>query len=145
MSSDLLIIAGLLNLLAAALHVAIIIGGPNWYRFFGAGEAMATMAEQGSLKPTFITLGITVIFIVWSGYAWSGAGLLPTMPFLKWALPLMTAVYLFRGVGGLVVPFATDHPKIKQNSTFFWLWSSAACLVIGIVHLVGILAVWPTL
>ena len=28
-------------LIAALLHVACIVGGPAWYRFFGAGERMA--------------------------------------------------------------------------------------------------------
>lgn len=38
---------GSLTLLAAVLHVFIIVGGADWYRFFGAGEAMAQMSEQG--------------------------------------------------------------------------------------------------
>jgi hypothetical protein len=32
---------GALSLVAALLHIAIIVGGPAWYRFFGAGEALA--------------------------------------------------------------------------------------------------------
>ena len=47
-----LIFGGVGSMLAASLHIAIIIGGPEWYRFFGAGERMATLAGQGSLIPT---------------------------------------------------------------------------------------------
>ena len=144
MSLDLLILAGALSLLAAILHVGVVIGGPSWYRFFGAGESMAQMAEQGSLKPTFITLGITVL-IVWGFYAWSAAGLIPRMPFLKLALLAITGIYLFRGIAGMVAPFASNHPQVKQNSTAFWLWSSAICLVIGLFHLMGMVAIWPSL
>jgi len=43
-------IAGCLSLLASLAHLAIIVGGPSWYRFFGAGEQLATMAEQGLLR-----------------------------------------------------------------------------------------------
>ena len=145
MSFDLLIVAGSLSFLVAALHIFVIIGGPNWYRFFGAGEALALLAEKGSLKPMFITLGITAVLIIWGAYAWSGAGFLPNMPMLKLALSTISAVYLIRGVGGLVAPFVSNHPKIKQNSTAFWVWSSIICLVIGIIHLMGILVIWTTL
>lgn len=33
-----LMIGGILSMLAALLHVAVIFGGPDWYRFFRAGE-----------------------------------------------------------------------------------------------------------
>ena len=58
------------------LHLAIIAGGPDWYRFFGAGEGMARMAERGMLKPALITLGIAAILAVWAAYAFAGAGLI---------------------------------------------------------------------
>jgi hypothetical protein len=32
---------GILSAIAALLHAAVIAGGPDWYRFFGAGEEMA--------------------------------------------------------------------------------------------------------
>ena len=56
-----LIAAGMLNAAAAILHLAVILGGPDWYRFFGAGEGMARMAEQGMVRPVLITLGIAAI------------------------------------------------------------------------------------
>jgi putative oxidoreductase len=145
MNFDLLFIAGSLSMLAAALHIGVVIGGPNWYRFFGAGEAMALMADNGSLKPTVITLGIAIVLFVWGTYAWSGAGFLPNMPLLKLALSAITTIYLIRGIGGLVAPFVTNHPQIKQNSTAFWVWSSSICLVIGLFHLMGLIAIWKTL
>ena len=47
MREPFLILAGSLSGLAALLHVAAIVGGPDWYRFFGAGEGMAGAAERG--------------------------------------------------------------------------------------------------
>lgn len=45
-----LIVGGGLSLLASLLHVACMIGGPDWFRFFGAGEAMAqAVARAASL------------------------------------------------------------------------------------------------
>lgn len=145
MDFELLVVAGSFSFLAAALHVGVVIGGPNWYRFFGAGESMALMAEQRSVKPTIITLSIAAILFVWGCYAWSGAGFFPSMPFIKLALSLITASYLFRGLGGLIAPFVTNHPQIKQNSTAFWIWSSAICLVVGLFHLIGVVSKWSAL
>jgi putative oxidoreductase len=145
MNIDLLIIAGLFSFLAACLHIGVVIGGPRWYRFFGAGESMALMAEKGSLKPTVITLTIAIILFLWAFYAWSGAGFFPNMPFLKPALSTITAIYLIRGLVGIVAPFVSNHPQIKQNSLGFWIWSSAICLVIGIFHLMGLIAIWQKL
>lgn len=36
-----LVFAAALSAIAASLHLAIIVGGPAWYRFFGAGERFA--------------------------------------------------------------------------------------------------------
>lgn len=131
--------------MAAALHICVIVGGASWYRFFGAGETMVVLAERGSLRPAFITLGVTLVLLVWGLYAWSGAGLLPKMPFLKLGLVTVTTIYLVRGLGGLIAPFVSDHPQISQNSVSFWVWSSIVCLAIGMVHLFGIVSKWSVL
>jgi len=82
-----LIAGGILSAGASLLHLGIITGGPDWYRFFGAGESMARMAEQGSWTPTVITLGIASVLAVWSAYAFSGAGLIPRLPLIPAARP----------------------------------------------------------
>src|SRR3546814_9831228 len=61
-----------LSVAAALLHIACIFGGPDWYRFFGAGEGMARAAARGDLRPTLITLAIGAILLVWAAYAFSG-------------------------------------------------------------------------
>ena len=135
-----LVIGGLLSVAASLLHIGCIIGGPEWYRFFGAGEAMATMAEQGSITPTLLTLGIAAILAIWAAYAFSGAGLLPRLPLLRTGLVVISAIYLLRGLalipaliinGGEVMPFV--------------LWSSLIVLVYGVAHAVGTWTAWPHL
>jgi len=138
-------LAGLLSFIVSAMHIAVIFGGPNWYRFFGAGERMAQMAEQNLLKPTLITISISIVLAVWGAYAWSGAGLIPRLPFLKFILSIITAVYLIRGFGGLIAPFVSNHPQILQNSVSFWVWSSVICILFGMVHLKGVVDKWPVL
>src|SRR5687767_6883577 len=93
-ASRLLLAGGGLTAAASLLHVAIILGGPDWYRFFGAGERMALLASRGSTYPTVITASIAVTLAVWTFYSLSGAGMIRRLPFLRQALVLIAAVYL---------------------------------------------------
>ncbi len=140
--NNLLIIAGCLSFFAALLHLACIFGGPDWYRFFGAGERMAQMAAAGDTYPTIATLVIASILFVWGLYAFSGAGLVFKLPLLKTSLVLITAVYLIRGIAGLLLPFVTSDPVVHQNSIAFWLVSSSVCCVYGVYYLLGTKRLW---
>lgn len=133
-----LLLAGLLSIAAAAMHVAIIFGGADWYRFFGAGEKMAAMAERGSPVPAVITTGIAVTLFAWGLYALSGSGLIHSLPWRHEILLAITTVYLARGLLGLMLPPFIQHPIVTQQGPAFWIWSSVICTGLGLVHLVGI-------
>lgn len=141
MAADRFLIAGgVLSAAASILHLAVIIGGPDWYRFFGAGERMARMAEQGSWTPTVITLGIAAVVAVWSAYAFSGAGLIPRLPLIRTALVLISAVYLLRGLV-LIPALVVNRGELSP----FILWSSLIVLVYGITYAVGTVLAWSAL
>jgi hypothetical protein len=135
-----LLAAGLLSAAAAILHLAVIAGGPDWYRFFGAGEGMARMAEQGSARPALITAAIAGILAVWAAYAFAGAGLIRRLPLMRTALVAITAVYLLRG--SILFPalaFRTDQVDA------FTVWSSLIVLVYGLAYAIGTWRAWPRL
>lgn len=135
-----LLMAAVLSMVAAVLHIAIIIGGPDWYRFFGAGEAMAKMAEAGELQPTLITIGIATVLFSWGFYALSASGKAPRMPLIRTALVVITTIYLLRGLSVLfIAPFNTEF----QSS--FWIWSSAICTFYGLAYAIGTWQQWPYL
>ncbi|MCJ8301699.1 hypothetical protein [Shewanella sp.] len=136
----LLVVAGALSALAALAHIGCIYFGASWYRFFGAGEQMAIMAEQGSLRPTIITSGIVLVLSIWSLYAFSAAGLIGKLPLIRTALIIITAIYLLRGVAGF---FFISNPL--GRSPEFWFWSSAVCLSLGLLHLIGLKQQWASL
>jgi len=135
-----LIIAGTLSASAALLHLACIYFGAPWYRFFGAGEQMAIMAEQGLAYPTIITLVIFSILSLWSAYAFSAAGLIIRLPFIRLALSLITFIYLLRGIAGFTL---INSPMGRTPE--FWLWSSAICLIFGAFHAIGLKKQWANL
>jgi hypothetical protein len=135
-----LVAGGTLSLGAAILHVAIIFGGPRWYRFFGAGEDIARMAEEGRLRPAIITALVAAVLTICGLYAYSGAGLLSPLPLQVPVLCLISAVYTMRG---LAYPFFKFFKS--EFATPFFLWSSLICLVFGVVHAIGLAQVWERL
>jgi hypothetical protein len=132
-----LIVGGWLSVAAALLHIACIFGGPDWYRFFGAGEGMARAAARGAWAPTGITLVIGAILLVWAAYAFSGAGSLPRLPLLRTGLVVITAIYLIRGL--VFVPLHLWRP---QHSDSFAIWSSLIVFLYGAVYAVGTFKAW---
>ncbi len=139
--NKLLIVAGLLSLFASLLHIAVIIGGASWYRFFGAGEKMATMAEKGFWYPTVITLFIAGVLFSWGLYAFSGANVFSYhLPFLKYALVTISTIYLVRGLA-----FIPALLFIPDKVDAFIVWSSLISLVFGLCYAIGTFQVWKTL
>lgn len=135
-----LVAGAALGVLAALLHLGCIVFGAPWYRFLGAGERMAQLDLAGHWYPPAATLAVAAMLLVWSAYALSGAGAIRRLPLTRLALCAITGVYLLRGVA--FVPLMAYFPG---NSTTFWFWSSAICLVFGLIHLVGLRQVWSRL
>ena len=135
-----LLIAGSLSAVAAILHLGCIYFGASWYRFFGAGEQMALLAEQGRIEPTLITSGIAIILSIWALYAFSAAGVIFRLPLIRLVLALITFIYLTRGLVGF---FLISSPM--GRSPEFWLWSSVICLFFGIIHFIGLKQQWASL
>jgi hypothetical protein len=138
--NSLLILAAALDALAALLHLSCIAFGAAWYRFFGAGEQTARLAEAGSWRPAIVTSGIAVVLTIWGLYALSGAGVIGRLPLLRLALCAITAIYLLRGLAG----FALLAQPLGRSPAF-WVWSSIICLGFGIVHLLGMKQTWSHL
>lgn len=141
MANPFLLIGAALSAIAALLHLGCIFFGASWYRFFGAGERMVRLSAAGSIGPTLVTTGIATVLIAWSLFALSGAGVIPRLPLLRFALCSITGVYLIRGLIGLV--FAVAAPG--THGVAFWSWSSVICLGIGTLYLVGTQQAWSYL
>ena len=135
-----LIAGGVLSAAAAALHLGAIIGGAEWYRFFGAGEGIAGAAERGSIVAALMALGIATILAVWAAYAFAGAGLIPRPPLIRTGLVLITAVYLVRGLS--LLPLWVLKPQLVGP---FEVWSSLIVLVYGATYAIGTWRAGPSL
>jgi hypothetical protein len=136
LTKNFLVAAAVCSVLVALLHVYVIAQGPWAYRFFGAGEELAGLAEQGSWIPTLLTSGITLVFFVFAAYYFAGAGMLPKPPLFRMGIIAIAAIYTLRG--GLLIPGFIFGMKLSN----FDVWSSLVSLAIGLLHCA---AVWSYL
>ncbi len=140
------IFAGVTTFIGGLIHLSMIIGGPSWYSFFGAPDAIAQMAGTDSLYPAFVCIFIACVLFTWSFYALSGAGLLVTLPFLRTILILIAVALIIRGVS--FIPLMLINPEIFQGITncqsvnAFLIITSAICLIVGLAYAVGIKKSW---
>ena len=136
----LLLAAAWMSVAASLLHLTVIAGGPEWYRFFGAGEAMARAAERGSLVPPIMTVIIAAILAVWAAIAFGAAGVIRLLPLTRTALIAIAAVLLARSALVLV-------PQVwaPEQTMTFRIVSSAACFAMGLCFALGTWAAWDSL
>lgn len=130
-NQNLLIAAGACSVLVALLHIYVIAEGPWAYRFFGAGETLAGLAEKGSWIPTLLTSFITLVFFVFAVYYFAAAGVLPHPPLLRIGLIGIAAIYTLRGA--VVIPGWIFGMQMSS----FDVWSSLVSLAIGLLHCVA--------
>ena len=140
MGNPWLVAGGVLSTVASLLHLACIVGGPSWYRFFGAGEAFARAAARGSPVPALVTLAIATGLAIWAAYAFSGAGLIPRLPLIRIGLAVIAAIYLIRAVVFIPVLWLSGQPVGA-----FAIWSSLVVLVYGAAYAIGLSQSWNAL
>lgn len=135
-----LTIGGWLSVAAALLHIGCIIGGPEWYRFFGAGEEMALADERGAWFPAVVTGCIAIILGIWALFAFSGAGKFARLPLLRTGLVVISAIYMARALA--LIPAYLMRPDLTDS---FVVWSSLIVLAYGLAYTVGAWRAWPAL
>ncbi len=136
-----LVVGGWLSLLASLLHIACMIGGPDWFRFFGAGEPMAQAVERGEWQPYLMTSAIVVVLGLWGAYAFSAAGKIARLPLIRTALVIISLIYLARGC--ILLPLAIAKPHLLADP--FVIWSSLIVAIYGLMYAVGTWRAWPLL
>ena len=135
-----LLVAGAGSLAAGVAHLACIVGGPDWYRFFGAGEGMARAVEQGRWQPHVMTAVIAIVLFSWAWFAFAAAGQMPRPPLLRIGLIAITLVLLLRAAAA----FVPGVWRAEHSPTFITV-SSLIVLMLGLAFLIGTIKAWPTL
>jgi len=121
----------------AVIHLAIPVGGPDWYLYFGAPPELAAMAKAGSIRPLVFCLAIALVLLVCSAYACSGLGLIRRLPLLRLGLAGIGSALVVRGLA--FVPLAIWSPDYLsricgrcEGVNGFLVLTSAVCIVAGV-------------
>lgn len=136
-----LIFTGMLALAGALVHIAIMLGGPAWYDFFGAPEGLVDMARAGNLRAPISCLVIATMLFVFAAYAFSSAGLIKRLPLLRIVTALIALVLLLRGV--LFIPLILLQPGLLsgicdcRSIDTFIVATSLICLAMGFGFALG--------
>lgn len=96
-----LVLAGLMCLALALLHLEIIIMGAPAYLYFGAGERMAELAREGSWLPGLLTALVALLLAIFGAYALAGGGVIRRLPWLKPMLLGICGLFLVRGAAAI--------------------------------------------
>ena len=138
-------VAGAILVLGALLHLAIPLGGPGWYEFFGAPPRLVDMARAGALRPIVTCVLIASVLGLLAAYLYSGMGLLRRLPLLRWVLLFAGLGLVARGL--LFIPLARWRPESLAalcgdcaQVNVFLVVTSALCLVAGAGMLVTVVA-----
>jgi hypothetical protein len=144
LANNWLLCAGVAAAAGAVLHVAILFGGPEWYAFFGAPRGMVEMARAGHPRAAISCLVIAAILSVFAAYAFSGAGRIRRLPWLRTGLALLGGALVLRGVA--FVPLVVWKPDSLsricdcRSVDAFIIATSALCLFMGVGYVLGALA-----
>ncbi len=131
-----LLLVAITALAGAVLHLAILVGGPDWYAFFGAPRRLVEMARAGSLRPAISCIVIAAGLSLLAAYALSGAGRIRRLPFLRTVLAASALVLILRGL--LFIPLILWNPATLaricdcQRVDTFIVLTSLLCLWMGI-------------
>jgi hypothetical protein len=132
----LLNIGGIMNVAVGLVHIGAVFIGPAAFRYLRAGERIAKMADAGSIVPTIVAFGLASVFLVFALYAFSAAGTMRKLPFLRPVVLGIGIVYVLRGV--LMIPTAVfvwmQRNMMVEGRDIVY---SAVAALIGLLYLAG--------
>jgi hypothetical protein len=134
--------SGSLCAVGALVHLALPLGGPDWYSFVGAPQGLVAMAVAGLARPVVSCIVIACVLGVFASYAFSALGFIRRLPALRMVLCIIGLGLSVRAVWFPVL--AVTDPRILghfcgrcSNLNEFVVATSALCLFIGIGYLLG--------
>jgi hypothetical protein len=132
--STLLISAGIIASASAIWHLLCILGGPRWFIFARAPQQIIDSVQQGTLLAPIATLAVASLMFACTVFAFSAAGLIRKVPFLKSALIAIATLCILRGLIAIpkfVTPLGLDIWQIVASTV--WLYVGI-CFFVGSIE-----------
>jgi len=138
LESKLLISAGIIASLSAIWHLLCIFGGPSWYAFARAPQAIIDSAQQGTYLAPVGTVIVAGLMFACTVFAFSASGLIRRVPLLRSALASIALLCILRAL--VAIPYLSTQVGID-------IWeviASSVWLYVGICFLFGLLKLCKT-
>jgi hypothetical protein len=127
----------------ALLHVVCLFTGEATARFFTAPPVVIELISTGSWLIVPVCLAIVAMLGTFGLYAWSAAGRIRRLPWLRGGLVAVGAIFTLRGLA--LIPQAMA--MLKHSGVFPWQAPvfSLVALALGLAHLAGASRRWREL
>lgn len=134
------LLAAVILVAGALLHIAVLAAGPEWIAFVGAPPEVVRSAELATWLAPVSTLGIAALLAGLALYSLAAAGKFRSLPLVKPILGLFAAIFVLRGL--IIVP-ALVQGRVNWAAPVdvFIVTSSFAILVLGVALCLGL---WAT-
>lgn len=130
-------IGGYINIVIALGHLIGLFWAEKMFEVTGIGKEMLELAQTHSSLPYLLTVFVAVFFFIFGLYGLSADGKLKELPYLKPIIFIIAAIYLFRGIGELIVDM-----QIQQANAFLETLYSLIAIAIGLLFLIGGVKKW---
>ncbi|HQF37580.1 MAG TPA: hypothetical protein PK322_00520 [Opitutaceae bacterium] len=139
----LLLACALADFALALVHVACLFAGEATARFFTAPRPVLEMIRTGSWLIVPVCLAIVAVLGTFGLYAWSAAGRMRRLPWLRGGLVTVGVIFTLRGL--LLLPQAAV--MLRHPGAFPWQVPvfSLVALALGLAHLAGARMRWTAL
>ncbi len=128
-------------LLGSALHLAVLVAGPEWIAFVGAPKNVVLSAEQGTWLAPISTISIAALLAICAAYALAGAGVISRLPLLRTVLVFVCVLFGLRGL--VIIPLLmARRVNWRALPDLFAVGSSLSILLISACIAVDLLAQW---
>jgi hypothetical protein len=139
-SAALLVIAGTVSVGIALLQFVMYFGGPRIYRLCGTPERMIAFRLSRPVAALAVEVVLAAMFATFAAYAFSSAGLIRPLPWLRRGLIVTAVIYIARGM--FVIPQLTWRKANWNDRDRLY---SCIALVVGVAYSVSTYFQWETL
>jgi len=131
-----LTLGGYFNLFIAVGHFIGLFWAYQMFEVTGIGKEMAELKVINSSLPYLLTIFVAIIFFIFGLYGLSADNKFRKLPFTKTVIFLISGIYIFRGLGELVID-VTQATSYTSETMY-----SLVALGIGLIFLFGGLKKW---
>ncbi len=124
-------LGGYINIIIAIAHVIGLFWAAQMFEATGAGEGMQQLSDIHYSLPYVSTIFVAIVFFIFGLYGLSAAGKFRKLPFLKFGIFMIAAIYLFRAIGEQSYNIYNETTNASETI------QSIVALLIGLMFLFG--------